>query len=218
MPELVTPDGQAVPVTPQNGLSAPQKSAEDINREFSRAMASDDPGAIQAPPARPQVPEGEQPKRGRGRPRKNPLPEEKARTEPKPAAGEKTDKDFTGQCTAVTTAGWILTASVPFTSPYAAVIDANQPALIAALNAGCQNSSRMRVNVERLASGGGGVWAVQLAVVGANMSMQALQIMRDPDLRRQANEATQETFREFLQSQGMDVSKPAETEYVPGPA
>ena len=218
MPELFTPEGQSVDITAPAG-ALPPKTPDEINREFSRAMASEEPSAVPAPPVRPQ-PEGEKPKRPRGRPRKNPLPEDKPRTEKAPPADEKSDKDYTEACTTVTTAGWILTASVPFTSPYATVIDANQPQLVAALNAGCQNNSMMRQNVERLSSGGGGIWAVQLAVVGANMSMQALQIMRDPELRQQANEATQAKFREFLKSQGVKLpdDEPAEAADVPAAA
>ena len=79
MPDLVTADGAPVALP-----DAEQR--EEIDREFSRAMATDDPGGIQAPPRRAEKPAAEAPKR-RGRPRKN--PDEKPRTAEKPpdAAG-----------------------------------------------------------------------------------------------------------------------------------
>lgn len=208
MPELKTPDGATVETSPQLPLA---KSPDEVNREFSRAMASEDPSATQPPPQRPVKEPGEQKKRP-GRPRK----EDKARADDKsPAVSQKVDDDFTEACTGITTLGWFALAATPFTSPYAAVVDANQEQLVAALNGAAQNNARARDAIQRMTNGGGGLWAVQLSVVTANMSMQALQLLRDPELRREAAEHTQAKFKKFLHAQGVEL--PGE-EPADGPA
>jgi hypothetical protein len=109
-------------------------------------------------------------------------------------------------------------AAIPFTTPYAAVVDANTDALVPALNAGCQQNPRVRAAVERWSSGAGGVWALQLAAVGVNMSVQAVQLMRDPALREQATAATRAKFRTFLQAQGVNIGEQATAEAEHAPA
>lgn len=197
MPELKTPDGAPVP-TFQPPVAA--KTPEQVNQEFSRAMAAEEPSATQPPPVRVKPEPAAEPKRPRGRPRK----EDKPRAEDKaPAASQKTDEDFTEACTGLTTLAWFGLAATPLTSPYAAVVDANQEQLVAALNGAAQNNAKAREAIQRMTNGGGGVWAVQLAVVGANMSMQTLQLLKDPELRKEASEATQAKFRAFLRAQGI---------------
>lgn len=209
MPELKTPDGAPV-ATFQPPV--PPKSPEQVNQEFSRAMAAEDPSAVPAPPQRPPaVPDGE--KKPRGRPRKD----EKPRADDKaPAVSQKVDTDFTEACAGLTTLAWFGLAATPFTSPYAAVVDANQDQLVAALNGAAQNNAKAREAIQRMTSGGGGVWAVQLAVVGANMGMQTLQILKDPELRKEASEHTQAKFKAFLKAQG--VGKDEEPADVPAAA
>lgn len=197
-PELVTPDGK--PVGDADELRA------EINQDFSRAMAAEDPGESQAPPKRERFTtdakgETEAPRRRRGRPSKD----EKPRTTSTPPVNQKSDKDYTEALAGLTTSAWAVAASIPYTCPYAAVIDANQTQLVTALNSAAQNNAKAREAIEKFTSGGGGLWAVQLAAVGTNMTMQTLQIMKSPEIRAEAAAATQAKFRAFLRAQGVSV-------------
>lgn len=214
MPSLTTPDG--APVT----LSAGDR--DQINREFDRAMTAGPAEGLPAPPPRdnPAVPadppaavaggsgpDAAAPKRGRGRPPKN---ADKARTEAAPPAVQHSDKDYTEECSGLVTLAWATVAAVPYTTPYAAVIEANEGQLVSALNNGARNNAAIRSRIEAISSGGGGLWAVQLAAVSVNMTMQGLQILRDPELRGEARAATEAKFRKFLRAQGVDVDDGAQ--------
>lgn len=210
MPTLTSPDGTVVePMTPV--VDPPAVDREQVDREFSRAMASDDPGGAGAPPKRAPGAEGEQPKPRRGRPRKD--PDEKARVTDKPAAAAAS-VDYTEAAAGVVTLGWATFAAIPMTTPYAAVLDANSEQLVGALANGAKHNPKIAAALEKAASGGGGVYALQLAAVGVNMGMQTLQLMRDPALRAEATAATQAKFRQFLRAQGVNVG-PAEGEQAP---
>jgi hypothetical protein len=211
MPELVTPAGKPVTV-PDPAPPRPATDPEQVNRDFSRAMAADDPSAPQPPPRREDTPPKEKPKRAA-----RPRADSKSRTESAPKA--KVDTDYTEALAGITTLAWSALAAIPYTTPYAAVVDANQPQLVSALNAAAQNNAQIREQIERLAAGGGGVWAIQLAAVGVNMSMQTLQIMRDPQIRKEATAATQQKFRQFLRAQGVNVEEmQQEAPHEPAPA
>lgn len=192
MPDLLTPDGAAVVL-----------DREEINREFARSMSAGPADGAPAPPPRDTAPPAADPpappKRGRGRPRNDEKP--RATSAPVPAPGP-VSKDYTRECEGLTTAGWAILAAVPYTTPYAAVVDANQDQLVAALNAGAQNNAKIRARVEALSSGAGGAWAIQLAAVTVNMGAQAMSIMRDPEIRLEARQSTEAKFREFLKASG----------------
>lgn len=210
MPTLTSPDGTVVE-PPAPTIPAEPVDREQVDREFSRAMASDDPGGAGAPPKRAPAPEGEQPKPRRGRPRKD--PDEKARVTDKPAAAA-VSVDYTEAAAGVVTLGWATFAAIPMTTPYAAVLDANSEQLVGALANGAKHNPKIAAALEKAASGGGGVYALQLAAVGVNMGMQTLQLMRDPALRAEATAATQAKFRQFLRAQGVNVGQ-AEGEQAP---
>lgn len=197
MPELATPDGAVVD-------AAETADRDQINAEFSRAMAPGDPEEpVKAPPDRPEQQGAEPPRRKRGRPPKS----EAARTAAAPPA-QAVDKDYTDALVALTTMGWSAVAAIPYTTPYAAVIDANQENLVRALNHGAQNNAAIRAKIEALTAGGGGIWVIELAGVTVNMTMQAMQILRDPQVRAEARAATETKFREFLKAQGVQVPEP----------
>jgi len=202
MPTLLTPDGAPVDVT-----SADQQA--EINREFSRAMASDEPGGVQSPPRRDDKPP-EQPKRPRGRPRRGGDDKPRVTDKPVGAPAAKVDADFTEACAGLSTLGWATLAALPWTTAYAAVVEANQEQLVAALNAGCQQNPRIRAAVEQWSSGAGGVYVLQLAAVGTNMAVQTMQLLKDPELRRQATAHTQGRFRDFLAAQGVKIPDPTQ--------
>ncbi len=210
MPNLSTPDGQ-----PVEAPTAAEQRAE-IDREFSRAMATDSPGETSAPPRLDDQPAAAA-KRPRGRPRK--TPDERPRVSDKPAdvASVKVDKDFTDECAGLSTLGWAALAATPWTSPYACVVEANQEQLVKALNSGCQQSPKIREAVERWSAGGGGVYMLQLAAVGTNMGVQTMQLLKDPKLRAEARAHTEGKFREFLKAQGVNLPGAAETEAPAGP-
>jgi hypothetical protein len=176
---------------------------DKVEQDFARAMASDPDGteATDLPKKTPE-PEAEKaaPKRRR-RPNKN----ERARTAKTAPADQKSDKDFSDDLVGLTSAVWLATASVPFTQPYAAVLKLNQPQLVNSLNAAAQNNAKVRAQIEKFTSGGGGLWAMQLAVCGANMAMQSWQVMTDPQLRAQMAESTRNDLKDFLKAQGMVI-------------
>jgi hypothetical protein len=201
VPELTTPDGAPVE------LDAEKREA--VNQEFARAMASDGPDEQAGPPRLDDKP-AEAPKRPRGRPRKNPDDKPRVTDKPAAAASQTVDKDFTDECVGLTTLGWAALAATPYTSAYACVIEANQEQLVAALNAGAQNNAAIRAKIEAWSAGGGGVYMLQLAAVGTNMTVQAMQLLKDPDLRAQARAHTEGKFREFLRKQGVNIGEPAD--------
>jgi hypothetical protein len=199
MPTLTTADG--APVEP------PVVDPEQVNRDFSRAMAASEPDLSTAPPRvdPPAEPAGGRPRRGRGRPRKDPADKPRVTDKPvEPPAGP-VDKDYTEQCAGLTTLAWATLAAVPPTSPYACVIEMSQNDLVTALNAGCQQNPKVRAAVEKWSSGSGGVWALQLGAVAVNMSVSTLQLLKDPALRAEAREHTQDKFRGFLRANGVKL-------------
>lgn len=209
-PTLTDPDGAVVdPGGHVKTIDPPAVDRDQVDREFSRAMLTDEPGGVGAPPRRDAAPAtAAAPKRGRGRPRKD--PDEKPRVAEKPAEAAKpaANVDYTEAAAGVVTLGWATLAGIPWTTPYAAVIDANAEALTGALANGAQHNPKIAAALEKAASGGGGVYVLQLAAVGVNMSMQTLQLMRDPELRAEAAKATQVKFRAFLAAQGINVPAP----------
>jgi hypothetical protein len=219
-PTLTTPDGQVVdtPVAPADpaGRGVDLAAAE---REFSRAMASEDPAGTQGPPRRPEDDgQGEAPKRRRGRPRKDPADSARIARGPAPDAGPV---DYTEAAAGLVTLGWATIAAIPYTTPFAAVLDANAEQLTGALANGARHNPKIAAALERAASGGGGVYAVQLAAVGVNMGMQCLEIMRDKDTRAAATEATRTKFRAFLAAQGIktpDDSRETSADHAPAAA
>jgi hypothetical protein len=209
VPSLTTPDGEPVTV-PEPASNVTVLDPAEVDRQFSRVMADDDPGGVQAPPRRPDTPAGEQaPKRGRGRPRKDPA--EKPRVAEKPAEPPKpaANVDYVEAAAGVSTLAWATLAAIPMTTAYAAVIEANQEQLVGALANGAKHNPKIAQALEKAATGGGGVYALQLAAVGVNMGMQTLQLLKDPQLRAEASAHTQQKFREFLKAQGVNV--PGET-------
>lgn len=185
--KLKTPDGKSVDI-------------EAAELTFAAAMAQPETD-VPAPPKmtaeeKEQI-KAEAPKRTRGRPGKA----ERARTTAAPA--QKTDKDFSEEISGITTGIWLTTASIPYTQAFAPVIKLNQPALVAQLNQAAQNNSQVRGYVEKLGSGGGGLWVLGLGVTCANMAMQTVQIMKDPELRRQMAEQTRQDLQDFLTANGL---------------
>lgn len=208
-PTLTTPDGQVVDTPPDPAGRGVDLAAAE--REFSRALASEDPGSTQGPPRRSDdaaKASGEASARPRrGRPRK--APEDKARVAkgPAPDAGPV---DYTEAAAGLVTLGWATVAAVPYTTPFAAVIDANAEQLTGALANGAKHNAKIAAALEKAASGGGGVYAIQLAAVGVNMGMQCLEILRDKETRAAATEATQKKFKLFLAAQGIQLAAAAQ--------
>lgn len=204
-PTLTTPDGQVVD-TPPDPASLPGRGVDlaAAERDFSRALATEDPAGTQGPPRRADGGEGQgdAPKRGRGRPRKSPEDRARVAKGPTPDAGPV---DYTEAAAGLVTLGWATIAAVPYTTPFAAVIDANAEQLTGALANGAKHNPKIAAALEKAASGGGGVYAIQLAAVGVNMGMQCLEILRDKETRAAAAAATRSKFAAFLAQQGIKV-------------
>jgi hypothetical protein len=215
MPEgLATPSGAALSATPVDAANG--------EADFARMMASAADGVSGPDVSEPAAPPkraidttdpGFTPKPGRGRPPKS----VRARTrDAKPGEGAKgkdqplTPKDFTADLTAVGDGLWLGLSSIPVTAPYGALVHMYQPQLVAAINQGAQVNPGVRNFVEKLSSGTGNAWILQLAVIGVNVGMQGLQIMRDPELRRQVTEANSQQVQAYLAEIGAGpVAEPA---------
>jgi hypothetical protein len=192
---LQTPDGKKLELEAAEQTFAAAMAAPETDVPAPRKMTAEQKQAIK-----------DEPKRTRARTAKT----EKPRTTAK--ASEKVDKDFTEDIAGITTGVWLTAASVPYTQAYAALIKVNQPALVASLNQGAQNNSQIRGYVEKLSTGGGGVWMLSLGVTSANMAMQALQIARDPKLRSQLAEQTKADLNAYLAENGLVQKIEAETD------
>lgn len=205
-PTLTTTDGQVVD-TPAAATADPAGRGVDLaaaERDFSRALASENPGGTQGPPPRADAGggQGEAPKRRRGRPPKSPDERARVAKGPAPDAGPV---DYAEAAAGLVTLGWATIAAIPYTTPFAAVLDANAEQLTGALANGAKHNPKIAAALEKAAAGGGGVYAVQLAAVGVNMGMQCLEILRDKDTRAAATAATHAKFRAFLAAQGVKV-------------
>jgi len=193
MPVLETPDGKPVAVTPVD--------AEAVNAQFDRAMNDDGPDT-QAPPKR--QPRGDSPPDGAAKPRRGrPPKEEKARATGKPAAPVK--DDYTADAQQAVGKVWAVMACLPPTQAYALVVEGNSDALAAALAEGAKHNETVR----RFVAQGGNSWMLQLAGVGLTMGMQTYQLMRDPQLRREAAATTREHLKAAMAAQGIKVPEPA---------
>jgi hypothetical protein len=202
MPEgLATPDGKAVEVAidPPVDVPPPPRMTDADKAEVAARSAET---------------------KRRGRPPKS----DRARVEaPKPASEELPQKDYTEALDGALTGVWLATAGLPFTTPYAAVLNANKAGLVGALNAGANQNAKVRANVERFTGGGAGLWQLQLAVVGAQMGMQTMQLMKDKELREQAAAATRKQLHEWLKANGLvaeqdsGIATQAEEMASPGP-
>lgn len=192
MPTLETDRGEVIEATPPG--------ADAINANFTAAMNADPGADRKAPPKRDQAaaatgsaPADAKPRRGR------PKGEAKARTEAKVAEAIK--DDYTPDAASAVGDLWLMAAVIPFTQPYALVIEANSDPLVAALAEGAKHNATIR----RLVGSGGNTWAVSLAGVALTMGVQALQIARDPAVRAEATAATRESLKAVLKAKGFDV-------------
>jgi hypothetical protein len=194
-------------VNPVDGTAVDLQAAE---QEFNRAMAappSDAPGLPERPVKDPNEAKQDA-KRGRGRPPKGVRATDAKTTTPAKA-------DYTEDVAGLVTGLWVATASIPYTTAYAAIISANKDGLTAAVAAGAKQNTTMRAYVEKFSGSGGGMWAVQLAVVGTNMAMQGMQLMKDPELRKQCAEQTRAEMKAFLTANGVTKLPDAEPESGP---
>jgi hypothetical protein len=196
---LQTPDGQPVNL---------EASEQDFARAMSAPVADVPAPPRMTPEAKAEVEKAKAEPRRRGRPPKA----DRARVETPPAPSEPLPpKDYTEALDGALTGVWVATAGLPFTTPYAAVIAANKAALVGALNAGANQNPKVRAAVEKYTGGGGGLWQMQLAVIGAQMGMQTMQLMRDPELRKQASESTRAQLHQWLKVNGLVTEQQPET-------
>ena len=198
MPELKTADGKPV--------LAPPLDEDAVNRAFSQSINEDAPAEDKAPPKRADKAAEDKPRQARRRTTKA----EKARTTAQPA---EVKDDYHDDARALITTAWTVAASLGPTQPYAFALSQSADPLIDALADGAKHNDFIR----RMVSGGGGnAWQLKLAAAGMQFGMTALSIMRDPELKRGAAEATRAQLKEVMQANGIEV--PAETDQAPVPA
>lgn len=193
---LLLPDGSA---------PAAVVDVENGEADFARMMAGASEGVSgpaenepAAPPKR-EPREPSQPKRGR------PTKDVRARTRDAKATDTKAGKaaalppkDFRADLNAVGDGLWIAASSIPVAAPYAALVHLHQPSLVDAINQGAQVNPGVRNAVEKLTSGTGSAWALQLALVGANIAMQGWAIAKDPQLRQQLVESNAAQIQQYM--------------------
>lgn len=178
------------------GLQTPDGKPLDLeaaNRDFAKAMSVPPPDDLPAPPKRSET-------AGRAaaqKPESNSKPKQAAKPRTKPAAPVKAD--YTDDVKSVVTTTWAITAGVPLahTQAFAFVLSTNADALTSALAEGCKHSESMR---QMFTSTSEHTWKVQLAAVAAQMGMQTLQVMRDPELRDKAAEQTRAQLAQLIES------------------
>jgi hypothetical protein len=201
---LSLPDGTAP--------AAAAVDAENGEADFNRLMATASEGvsgpdsAEPAPLPKREPADPDKPRRGRptkdvrARTRNSKPGEGKPGKDGKPA--ELTPKDFKSDLTAIGDGLWISLSMIPVTAPYAALVHMQQDGLVSAINEGAQVNPGVRNAVEKLTSGTGSAWALQLGLIGANICMQGWQLMKDPDLRRQLTEANTAQVQQYMQAMG----------------
>jgi len=211
---LASADGAEVEVTP---AELPQ-DVQDANRAFMEAQLSDPAeDERRRPPRRtPRVAEAEEteartekPKRGR------PSKADQARTTSKAPADKKplAPRDFTADLDALGNGLWLGLSQLPATAPYAALLHMQQPAIVAAVNAGAQVNPSVRNFCDKLTSGTGNAWALQLGVVAVNVGLQGMQLARNPELRAQLAQANSVAVAQFIEQMGVvQAEQAAQTE------
>lgn len=194
MPELETPEGKRVDTAPLDHAA--------INAKFGAAMNDTGPDEQAPPPRQPRAaaPPAEAPAKRRGRPPK----EERARTIAQAPAAVIKD-DYTEDAANLVGSVWTVAATIPYTQPYALVIDGNSDALTASLAEGAKHNATIRGWV----AAGQSSWMLGLASVGLTMGMQAYSIARDPEMRAQAAEATRDSLRKRLAEKGIVIPEAA---------
>lgn len=190
MPELTTTDGKPVDVTELDPAA--------INAKFGAAMNDDGPDEQAPPPrrARPaaEAAAAEAPAKRRGRPPK----EDRARTV---AQAPAVKDDYTDDARDLVGSVWTVAASIPYTQPYALVIEGNSDGLALALAEGAKHNTTIRSWV----SAGQSSWMLALGSVGLTMGLQAYQLMRDPGMREKAAEATRASLRKAMAAKGITL-------------
>ena len=186
------------------GLQTPDGTKLDLaaaEQTFNEAMAAP---ADDVPAPKRATPEAKEAAKAPRR-RSKTATDTKARSAS--PASQKSDKDFTEELNGLTSVGWLVTASLPPTQAVAAIIKVNQAQLVASLNTAAQSNAAVRGQIEKF-SGSGNVALAGLAVVTANMAIQTIQVMRDPDLRGRLAEQTRSDLLEYAKQVGI---KPLET-------
>jgi hypothetical protein len=121
----------------------------------------------------------------------------KAAPKPRVKKSAPIKADYTSDAQTLVATTWTVTAALPPTQAFAYVLNTNADQLTAALAEGAKHSETLRNFV---AGTGENSWKVQLAVVGLNMGLQTLQLMKDPDLRQRAAEQTRAQMQELVKS------------------
>jgi hypothetical protein len=186
------------------GLQTPDGTKLDLaaaEQTFNEAMAAP---ADDVPAPKRATPEAKEAAKAPRR-RSKTATDTKARSAS--PASQKSDKDFTEELNGLTSVGWLVTASLPPTQAVAAIIKVNQAQLVASLNTAAQSNAAVRGQIEKF-SGSGNVALAGLAVVTANMAIQTIQVMRDPDLRGRLAEQTRSDLLEYAKQVGI---RPLET-------
>lgn len=194
MPELETTDGKPVDTAALDPAA--------INAKFGAAMNDTGPDEQAPPPRQPRAaaPAAEAPAKRRGRPPK----EDRARTVAQaPAAAIK--DDYAEDAGNLVGSVWTVAASIPYTQPYALVIEANSDALAASLAEGAKYNATIRGWV----SAGQSSWMLGLASVTLTMTMQAWSLARDPEMRDEAAEATRASLKKRLAEKGIVIPEAA---------
>jgi hypothetical protein len=133
----------------------------------------------------------------RGRPKKE-DPADKSRTSKATPKEPLKPKDFTGELNATFDAVWLGGSQFPVAAPYAGVFHMYQPGLVHALNEGAQVNHGVRNFCEKMTSGTGNAWMLELAVVGVNMGMAMYSMSKNPEMAQAVAEANAVAVKEYV--------------------
>jgi hypothetical protein len=196
------PDG--APAAPTAPVAAdPVDAGQDFARLMASASAGEHPEETVAAPSKRTVPtskesaEAIESRTSRARTAKA----DKARTSKAPKTETKLPgKDFSSDLQATADALWLGASQIPMAAPYAAVFHANTPGLVAAVNAGAQVNQDVRNFCDKLTSGAGSAWMLQLGMVAVNMGMQGYAVYKNPELRSQLVDANTAQVQQYIEA------------------
>lgn len=119
-------------------------------------------------------------------------------------------KDYTAALDGLGKTLWVTAAAVPYTSPYAVLInDTNRAQMVQAWNAAANSNQKVRDSIEKMTSGEGNIWVLGVAAATIPIAMGAWQIYSNPEFRAQAAEATRGELLAFARENGLVNNEPA---------
>lgn len=117
------------------------------------------------------------------------------------AAAPSAPRDYTDEIAGGLTMLWMGTASIRWTKAHAAIIRAQTPALVPALNTAAQQNPTIRQGIEKLSGEGSWAWVIPLVVATTPLATGFWQVTRNSQLRAELAAQTDQEFAAFIMEQ-----------------